>query len=61
MATVHNLVLICPHCSGRMYEEETYFEQGEKKIELGCYQCPKKMYVNYRKYMNFLEKKVAKR
>lgn len=42
-----------------MYEDEIYFEEGVKKIELGCYVCPQKLYLKHSRYISFINKKRA--
>lgn len=56
MAAIH---LKCVSCGGKLFEDDVYWELNEKKIELGCYQCSKRVYINYKKYKDFL-KKLAK-
>ena len=37
-----------------MYEEEVFYEADSiKKIQLGCYSCPHKVYVEYSKWIKF--------
>lgn len=44
----------CKKCGGFVYEEEVFFEaDNTKKIQLGCYSCPHKVYVEYQKWLSF--------
>lgn len=44
----------CRRCGGFVYEEEVFYEaDGIKKMQLGCYQCPNKVYVEYYKWIKF--------
>jgi len=48
------MMLRCKRCSGFMYEEEVFYEADSiKKIQLGCYSCPHKVYVEYSKWIKF--------
>lgn len=47
----------CKRCSGFIYEEEVFWEDdGAKKIQLGCYTCPHKVYVDYKQWQDFKAK-----
>lgn len=47
--------LKCKRCNGKLYEVEVYYELKVKKIELGCYQCPHRLYLDFKKYKDFLK------
>jgi len=50
----------CKNCGGFLYEEEFFFDEENKHIvQLGCYQCSQKIYIESRKWESF-KKKVKK-
>lgn len=53
MAALH---LYCKRCSGKIYEDEVYTENNVKKMQLGCYTCSQKLYVDWNKWNWFLFK-----
>lgn len=53
--------LKCKHCNNKLYESEIYYEIKVKKIELGCYGCSKKLYLDFKKYDDFKKKLNASR
>ena len=51
-------MMYCKNCSGKLYEEEIWFdENGLKMQEIGCYQCPKKIQVAYKDWV-ILKRKI---
>lgn len=49
--------LTCKRCRGFIHEEEIYFDQnGIKNMQLGCYTCSHKGYIEYRKWQIFKDK-----
>ena len=49
--------LTCKKCGGFMYEEEVYYDQnGIKTMQVGCYGCAHKGYIEYKKWLEFKNK-----
>lgn len=50
----------CKNCGGFVYEEEIYYDDNDKKIvQLGCYQCSHKAYIESRKW-NIFKNQISK-
>ena len=50
-------MLKCKNCSGFVYEEEIFYDDNDKRIvQLGCYQCAHKAYIESRKWNEFKDK-----
>jgi hypothetical protein len=58
-------MLKCKNCAGFVYEEEVYYDENDKRIvQIGCYKCSHKTYVESSKWEKFkadLEKAIKKR
>lgn len=53
-------MLKCKNCGGFVYEEETYVDDNKNRIiQLGCYQCSHKAYIEQKKWQEF-KKKLSK-
>lgn len=51
------LQLNCKRCGGFIYEEEIYYDQDNvKNMQLGCYGCSHKSYIEYTKWKQFKNK-----
>ena len=49
--------LTCRKCGGFVHEEEIYYDQdGIKNMQLGCYICSHKAYIEYKKWQEFKNK-----
>lgn len=46
-------MLYCKGCGGKLYEESTYVEDGQKMMEIGCYLCYRKVNVPLKKWNKF--------
>lgn len=47
-------MLKCKNCAGFVYEEETYYDENDTRIvQIGCYQCSHKAYVESYKWEKF--------
>jgi hypothetical protein len=57
-------MIYCKHCTGKLYEDDTWKDMlGTKYQEIGCYQCSKKLHIEYREWVDFknlLEKSINK-
>lgn len=50
-------MLKCKNCGGFVYEEETYYDDNYARIiQIGCYQCSHKAYVESKKWEDFKSK-----
>ncbi len=50
-------MIYCKHCSGKLYEEEVWFDENNvKHQQIGCYQCYKKVQVEYQEWLSFKRK-----
>ena len=50
-------MLRCKHCKGMLYEEEIWFDQNHvKTMQIGCYQCYKKLQIEYKEWVSFKKK-----
>ena len=44
----------CKRCSGTLYEEEIFWDEDSLKfMQVGCYQCADKLYIEYSKWEAF--------
>lgn len=47
-------MLKCKNCGGFVYEEEFYYDQNDTRIvQIGCYQCSHKTYIEAVKWDKF--------
>lgn len=46
----------CRKDEGFVYEEEIYYEEGIKLMQLGCFSCGHKVYVEYKQWEDFKKK-----
>ena len=53
-------MLKCKNCGGFISEEEVFYDDNDKKImQLGCYSCYHKAYIEYKEWTSF-KKKLSK-
>lgn len=49
-------MLWCKNCSGKLYEEEIYWEDRKKFVQIGCHLCAKKLYIPWLQWVDFIER-----